>query len=113
MTPDQRLAIVTKFMAYYNAQDADSYADMMTENACEATYRGAVIREGREGVRAGLKATFAEFPQNRADVKASYVMTDKVIFHENVSRSPTSEPFDVIAIYSFEGEKIERVEFIR
>ena len=38
---------------------------------------------------------------------------------EHVTRGPASdgselvEPFDVIAVYSFEGDKVSRVEFIR
>ncbi|WP_439534657.1 nuclear transport factor 2 family protein [Polymorphobacter sp.] len=113
MTPETRLAIVERLMALYNAQDADGYAEMMTEAGCEATYRGAVLREGREGVRAGLKAMFAEFPENRALVKASYVVGDKVVLHEEVFRSAASVPFEVISIYCFEGDLVERVEFVR
>jgi hypothetical protein len=33
-------------IAAYNAQDADTYVGYMTEDACEAGYRGAVVREG-------------------------------------------------------------------
>jgi hypothetical protein len=36
-----------------------------------------------------------------------------VVFHERVWRSAAAEPFDVIAVYSFEGDKCARVEFIR
>ena len=61
-----RLDTARQMIAHYNAQDADAYVALMTEDACEAAYRGAVVREGREGTRAGLKAMFAEFPQNRA-----------------------------------------------
>ena len=106
-------ATVTQMIAHYNAQDADAYVALVTENACEATYRGAVLREGREGVRAGLKAMFAEFPENRAVVKAQYQLGEHVVCHEEVFRSPTTPPFEVIAIYSFAGDLIERVEFVR
>ncbi len=44
----------------YNAQDADAYVTFMTNDACEAGYRGAVVREGKEGTRAGLKTLIAE-----------------------------------------------------
>ena len=87
------LATVTQIIAHYNAQDADAYVAQMTEDACEATYRGAVLREGKEGVRAGLKAMFAEFPKNRAVVKAQYQMGDHVVCHEEVVRSADTAPF--------------------
>lgn len=112
-TSEDRLALVDELMACYNAQDADGYVALMTGDAAEATYRGAVLRDGREGVRAGLKAMFAEFPENRAIVHARYAVGDKVVLHEEVFRSNSTPPFEVISIYCFAGDKIERVEFVR
>lgn len=108
-----KLVIAEQMIAHYNAQDADAYVALMTEDACEASYRGAVVREGKEGTRKGLKAMFAEFPENRADIIKGYQLGDYVVLHERVFRSSTAEPFDVMAVYSFEGEKCSRVEFIR
>lgn len=108
-----RLAIAEEMIAHYNAQDADAYVALMTEDACEASYRGAVVRDGREGVRNGLKAMFAEFPQNRADILKGYVLGDYVVLHEAVSRSADTASFEVMSIYSFEGDKCSRVEFVR
>ncbi|MDH4745146.1 nuclear transport factor 2 family protein [Sphingomonas sp. CBMAI 2297] len=108
-----RIAIAHEMIAHYNAQDADAYVALMTDDACEAGYRGAVLREGREGVRLGLKAMFAEFPQNRADILNSYMLGDTVVLHEKVARSPESEPFEVMSIYSFADDLVDRVEFIR
>jgi uncharacterized protein (TIGR02246 family) len=108
-----RLAIATQMIAHYNAQDADAYVSLMTDDACEASYRGAVVREGKEGTRAGLKAMFAEFPENRAEIITAYALGDYVALHEKVWRTAASEPFEVMSIYSFEGEKCSRVEFVR
>lgn len=108
-----RLALVDELMTRYNAHDAEGYAAMMTEDAVEATYRGAVLRDGREGVRAGLAAMFAEFPDNRAVVHSRYAVGGKVVLHEEVFRGGTIAPFEVVSIYSFAGDKVERVEFVR
>ncbi|MDE2435878.1 MAG: nuclear transport factor 2 family protein [Sphingomonadales bacterium] len=108
-----RLQIATQMIAHYNAQDADAYVALMTDDACEASYRGAVLREGKEGVRAGLKAMFAEFPENRAEIITGYHLGDYAVLHEKVWRSAASEPFEVMSIYSFEGDKCSRVEFVR
>ncbi len=108
-----RVAIAEQMIAHYNAQDADAYVALMTDDACEAGYRGAVVREGREGTREGLKAMFAEFPQNRAEIIDRKALGNHVILHERVWRSAESDPFDVFAIYSFEGDLCSRVEFIR
>jgi hypothetical protein len=108
-----RLATAHRMIALYNAQDADGYVAEMTGDACEAMYRGAVVRDGQEGVRAGLKAMFTQYPENRAEVLSSYVLGDTVVLHENVSRGPGGEQFEVMSLYSFEGDKVARVEFIR
>jgi hypothetical protein len=108
-----RLAVAEEMIAHYNAQDADAYVALMTEGACEAGYRGAVVREGREGTREGLKKMFVEFPENRAEIIDRKALGDYVVFHERVWRSAASEPFDVVAIYSFGGDKCSRVEFVR
>ena len=57
-----RLAIAEQMIAHYNAQDADAYVSLMAQDACEANYRGAVLREGKEGTRSGLAAAFAKWP---------------------------------------------------
>ena len=36
-----------------------------------------------------------------------------VVLHERVFRSSNAEPFEVMSIYSFEGDKVSRVEFVR
>lgn len=108
-----RLAIAEQMIAHYNAQDADAYVALMTEDACEAGYRGAVLRQGREGTRAGLKAMFAEFPENRAEIVKGYELGEFAVLHEQVYRSAAAQPFEVMSIYSFEGDKCSRVEFVR
>ena len=113
------LALAEQMIAHYNAQDADAYVALMTDDACEVNYRGAVLREGREGTRTGLAAAFAKWPQNKAEIRERQVIGDYVLFREYVTRGPASdgselvEPFEVIAIYSFADGKCSRVEFVR
>ena len=108
-----RLAIAEEMIARYNAQDVDGYLALMTDDACEATYRGAVVRDGQEGVRSGLATMLAEFPDNRAQIVKGYALGEFAVLHEVVSRSENAEPFEVMSIYSFEGDKCSRVEFVR
>ncbi len=108
-----REALLDRLMDRYNAQDVDAYAAMFTEEGCEGGYRGEVVRRGRDGIREGYTKVFAEFPQNRAEVIEKFVYGDQIVVRENVRRSPETEPFEVMAIYSFKGDLIDRVEFIR
>ncbi len=113
LSADERIAIAHEMIERYNRQDADAYVALMTPDACEAGYRGAVLREGGEGVRSGLAAMFAQYPQNRVTVLDNKCLGSTVVLHEAVSRAPDGEQFEVLAIYSFEGDKVSRVEFIR
>ncbi|MBB6504482.1 hypothetical protein F4693_001452 [Sphingomonas endophytica] len=108
-----RVAVAHQMVAHYNAQDADAYVAAMTDDACEAMYRGAVLREGREGVRSGLKAMFAQYPENRAEILSTQEFGETVLLHEKVARAADGEKFEVMSIYSFDGDKVSRVEFIR
>ena len=116
---DERIAIAREMIARYNRQDADAYVELMTDDACEANYRGAVVREGKEGTRTGLAAAFSKWPHNRAEIVEAQSLGNYVLLREIVTRGPASdgseliEPFDVICVYSFEGDKVSRVEFIR
>ena len=114
-----KLSIATQMIAHYNAQDADAYVALMTDDACEANYRGVVLREGKEGTRGGLAAAFARWPENHAAIIEKQQIGNYVLMREHVTRGPSTdgsplvEPFEVVAIYSFEGGKCSRVEFVR
>jgi hypothetical protein len=110
---DAKVDIAVRMIAHYNDQDADAYVALMTDDACEAMYRGDVLRDGREGVRSGLKAMFAQFPENHAEILSQHRLGDRVVLHEKVSRAPDGEQFEVMSIYSFSGDLVDRVEFIR
>ena len=88
----------------YNAQDVDTYVSYMTDDACEANYRGGVVRDGKEGTRSGLAAAFSRWPHNRADIIEAQAVGNYVLMRERVTRglatdgSPLVDPFDVIAV---------------
>ena len=113
------LATAKAMIAAYNAQDVDTYVSYMTDDACEANYRGDVVREGKEGTRSGLATAFARWPQNHAEIRSAEAIGSYVLMREYVTRGPATdgsalvEPFEVIAVYSFAGDKCSRVEFIR
>ena len=41
------------------------------------------------------------------------VRGETVVLHEKVARAPEGEKFEVMSVYSFEGDKVSRVEFVR
>ena len=112
MTSD-RFAVLDALMDRYNAGDADGYAALFADEGVEAMYRGAELRVGKQGVRDGNAKTFADFPQNCAVVLDRKAFGEFVLVHEKVWRTPDGDPFEVMAIYSFDDGRISRVEFVR
>ena len=58
--------------------------------------------------------TFAKFPNNKATLISRMAIRNTVIDYERVDRGDgETPPFDVIAIYTFRGDKIARVDFAK
>jgi len=98
----------------YNAQDLDAYCAFFTDDVVVANVGGDATSRGIEAYRARYAEAFAKFPNNRADLLNRIVLGDVVIDHERVDRGDgTTAPFEVAAIYTFEGDRIARVDFAK
>ena len=97
----------------YNAQDLDAHCACFTDDVVVADLHGVVTSQGMEAYRARYAKLFAQFPQNRAEVVNRISVGATVVDHERVARAPGGETFQVAAIYSFRGDKIARVDFVR
>ncbi|HET9160783.1 MAG TPA: nuclear transport factor 2 family protein, partial [Caulobacteraceae bacterium] len=75
---------------------------------------GAVTGQGIAGYRERYAGAFAKFPNNKAALLNRIVLANTVIDHERVDRGDGSTPvFEVAAIYTFQGDKIARVDFCK
>ena len=106
-------AIAQAQLDAYNAQDLDAYCDYFTDDVVVADLNGEPNLNGIEAYRARYAGAFAQFPHNRADLLGRMVIGDTVIDHERVSRGPEGPVFEVAAIYTFAGDKIARVDFVK
>lgn len=97
----------------YNAQDLEAYCGFFTDGVVVADLNGAVTGQGIEAYRARYGGAFAQFPQNRAELLGRMVVGNTVIDHERVIRGPEGPVFEVAAIYTFEGDRIARVDFVK
>jgi hypothetical protein len=67
------------------------------------------ITVGRKWVEAIFRRyvdVFARFPQNATKVLYRVAFDGVIVDHERVSRSPESEPFDVVAVNTIRDGKI-------
>ena len=108
-----REAVVQGQLDAYNAQDVDAFVTFFDDGITIANLNAEPNLRGLDAYRERHVAMFAEFPQNRAELVSRLVLGDTVIDHERVFRSPEAAPFEVAAIYTFAGDKIARVDFVK
>jgi hypothetical protein len=97
----------------YNAHDLDGHCAHFSDDVKVADLNGAVSVEGIASYRARYAKLFADFPANQAELMGRVVVGSVVIDHERVRRTPTSEPFEVAAIYTIANGRIQRVDFVK
>ena len=108
------VAIAQKQLDAYNAQDLALYCSFFTEDVVVADLNGAVSTDGLAAYEQRYRDAFAKFPNNKAALVSRMAISDTVIDYERVERGDgVTAPFDVIAIYTFRGGKIARVDFVK
>ena len=106
-------AAVQRQLDAYNAQDVDALCQHFAEDMMVADLNAEPNLHGVAAFRERHVGLFAQFPQNRAKLLSRVVIGNKIIDHERVFRSPDATPFEVAAIYTFVGEKIARIDFVK
>lgn len=97
----------------YNAQNLDAFCSHFTDDVRVADLNGAVTLEGLPAYRTKYERVFAEFPENKVLLLGRIAVGAVVVDHERVLRSPSAAPFEVAAIYTFRGDKIARIDFVK
>jgi hypothetical protein len=70
-------------------------------------------QHSREEIYQRYIDVFSKFPENQTEVVHRVAFGQFIIDHERVRRSPSAEPFDVVAIYELEQGLIKRLDFVR
>ena len=108
------VSITQKQLDAYNAQKLGAYLTFFTDDVIVADLNGAVSTDGLKAYEARYKDAFAKFPNNKATLISRMAIRNTVIDYERVERGDgETPPFDVIAIYTFRGDKIARVDFAK
>jgi hypothetical protein len=98
----------------YNAQDLDAYCGYFTDDVVVADVGAEPNLRGNAAYRERYTGAFAKFPKNKAELLSRIVLGNVVIDHERVDRGDGVTPvFEVAAIYTFNGDKIARVDFAK
>ena len=107
------LDLVQAQLDAYNAQDLDAYVGFFAEDCIIAPINGQPSETSRDAIKARYAKAFAQFPQNKAELKSRIAVGNTVVDHELVIRSPSGEQFEIIAIYTFKDGLISRVDFAK
>lgn len=107
------VSVIQRQLDAYNARDLDAMLSCYAPDCVIAGLNGPVSESGRDSLRTRYARTFAEFPGNRARLFNRIHAGDYVIDHEEVSRGPGQDRFEVIAIYTVRNGLIARVDFAK
>jgi len=106
-------AVVQGQLDAYNAQDIEAFIPHFADDITVSDLNAEPNLTSLDAYRERHVAMFAQFPGNRAELVSRTVIGRTVIDHERVFRSPDATPFEVAAIYTFAGDKIARVDFVK
>ncbi len=107
------LDVAQKQLDAYNAQDLETYVSYFTEDCIVSGLNGTPTESSREAIKARYAKAFAQFPQNKAELKNRIAVGNTIVDHELVIRAPGGEQFEIIAIYTFRDGLIARVDFAK
>ena len=105
--------LIQRQLEAYNAQDLDAMLACYAPDCIIAGLNGTVTETSRDALRTRYAKTFADFPENRARLVNRINVGNMVIDHEDVSRGPGKDHFEVIAIYTVKNGQIARVDFAK
>ena len=105
--------LIQRQLDAYNAQDLDAYVACYASDVVVAGLNGPVTETGREALRVRYAKAFATYPENKARLINRIAVGNTVIDHEDVSRGPGKEQFEIIAIYTVKNGLIARVDFAK
>ena len=105
--------LIQRQLDAYNAQDLDAMLNCYAPDCIIANLNGTITETSRDALRARYAKTFADFPDNRAKLVNRISVGNMVIDHEDVSRGPGKDHFEVIAIYTVKNGQIARVDFAK
>jgi hypothetical protein len=107
------VAIASAQLDAYNAQDLDTYVSFFAPDCVVSGLNGTPTEASRDAMKARYAKAFAQFPENKAELKNRIAVGNTVVDHELVIRKPGGEQFEIIAIYTFKDGLIARVDFAK
>lgn len=97
----------------YNRQDLDAHVSYFADDMTIANLREEPNLVGAAAYKERMGGVFAQFPYNKVELLGRTFIGNKILDHEKVMRAPDAQPFEVIAIYTIENDKIAHIDFVK
>jgi hypothetical protein len=96
----------------YNARNIDAFLAPYSDSTRIYNFNGQLLMSGKEAMRKQYSGMFNKLPDLHCQLVNRMVMGNTVIDHERITGAG-EKPFEGIAIYTIEKDKIVRVDFIK
>jgi uncharacterized protein (TIGR02246 family) len=110
---NRAVATVQRQYDAYLARDAEAYANCFTSGCVVSNLNGPVTLTGAAAIRERYDEIFAGHPHNRSILLNRIALGDVVIDHEHVERGHRGSSFEIVAIYTVQGDRIARVDYVK
>jgi hypothetical protein len=97
----------------YNAGDIDAFMAPYSEDVEIYNFPDQLRSKGKDEMRPGYERMFANTPNLHCELLNRMVLGNTVIDHERITGISDRPPFEAIAIYKIENNKIAKVYFAR
>jgi len=111
------VTIVKDQVDAYNTRDIDGVMRYYADDAVILDGFGAVIAEGRDGIRAVYERVFTNNPELHADIPTAFSVGNWVAIHSIAAnwamQDGSRQQMQWIEVYQVSNEKIKRVQLFR
>jgi imidazolonepropionase-like amidohydrolase len=117
LQPKQLIKITPEMLAQqqlnaYNARNIDAFLAPYSDSVKIYSFNGRLMMAGKEDMRRQYSDMFNKLPELHCELLNRMVHGNTVIDHEKITGAG-DKPFEGIAVYTIEKDKIVRVDFIQ
>lgn len=103
--------LAQKQLEAYNARDIDAFLEPYADDVEIYTFPNTLRTKGKDEMRKSYDTYFKKTPNLHCEIKNRIIQGNTVIDKEFITG--VDKPFEAIAIYQIENNKIKRVYFVR
>lgn len=112
MTNQEKTKLVQKQLDAYNNKDIDSFCECFHSEIQVTGLNESKSINGIRDFRSIYSSLFSMNPKLKCEIKTRIILSEAVIDHEYITNSNKKPiPYEVIAIYSFKNNLIDKVWF--